>query len=239
MEIRPMNDVTFFGRHTAIYPLLPIAIALFGLLMLYIIVPMEQIMKLYFLMFIYFIPPMGKESIIPLGILGGELTNPLTGDLWIIPSLDPFTLALSIAFVDICVALFIALNYDLAKTIPAVGSFMKKIERISMRKQNKISWLRPLHFLGIVLFVIIPFQGSGGLVGSIVGRFIGLSAVETVIAISIGAIGGCMLIAYFSQSLFDIFRENLSIFIIFIIALMGFGVFAYMYSHKKEEGNYE
>lgn len=218
-----MKDITLFGDHKWIYPILPLSLAVFGLLFLYAIVPIEQIMKLYFLMFIYFIPPMGKESIIPIGVLGGELINPLNGEVWTIPSIDPVTIALSIAFVDICVAIFIALNYELAKDIPAVGSFMKKIESISTKKENKFSWLRPLRFIGIVLFVMVPFQGSGGLVGSIVGRFIGMTAAETVLAISVGAIAGCLFIAYFAQSLFSLFADNLLFIgiILFIFIIIG------------------
>lgn len=223
-----MDEITLFGKHKWIYPALPIAIALFGLLFLYVIVPVEQIMKLYFLMFIYFIPPMGKESIIPIGVLGGELTNPLTSELLIIPSIDPITIALSIAFVDICVAIFIALNYELARDIPAVGSFMKKIESISAKKENKFAWLRPLRFVGIVLFVMIPFQGSGGLVGSIIGRFIGMTAVETVLAISVGAIAGCLFIAYFAQSLFSLFADNLLIICVVLFVFIVIGLIMYL-----------
>jgi uncharacterized membrane protein len=201
---------------------------LFGLLLLYVIIPADHIMKLYFLMFIYFIPPMGKESVIPLGILGGDLTNPVSGELISIPSLDPFTLALSIAFVDICVALFIALNYNFALGIPAVGSFMKRVEKMNKKRDGQYGWLRPLRFFGIVLFVVIPFQGSGGLVGSIVGRFIGLTAAETVAAISIGAIGGCLLIAYFAQSLLSLIADNLLFILIAILCLVGIGLYFYL-----------
>lgn len=228
-----MEEITLFGNHKWIYPIFPIALALFGLLLLYIIVPVEQIMKLYFLMFIYFIPPMGKESIIPLGVLGGELTHPLSGELWNIPSIDPLTIALSIAFVDICVAIFIALNYDLAKGIPAVGSFMKKIEKINKRKDKNYTWLHPLRFFGIVLFVIIPFQGSGGLVGSIVGRFIGLSAVETVAAISIGAVSGCLLIAYFSHTLFSLLSSHLEMVLLILFSLIICGLYFYIKNSKR------
>ena len=95
----------------------------------------------------YFFPPLGKESIIPLGINSG---------------IDPIVMALSIAFVDIVVALFLVWNYDLAKKIPIVGKFMKKVEEKGTSAEEKYGWIKPLRFIGIVLFVIVPFQGSGG-----------------------------------------------------------------------------
>ncbi|MCJ2533678.1 MAG: hypothetical protein LN364_00410, partial [Candidatus Thermoplasmatota archaeon] len=61
----------------------------------------------------YFFPPLGKESIIPAGIAFG---------------VDPIVMALSIAFVDVVVALFLVWNYDLAKKIPIIGKFMIKVE---------------------------------------------------------------------------------------------------------------
>ncbi|GAI83770.1 unnamed protein product, partial [marine sediment metagenome] len=101
----------------------------------------------------YFFPPFGKESIIPAGVALG---------------IHPVVMALSIAFVDVVVALFLVWNYDLAKKIPIIGKFMMKVEEKGNVVEEKYGWIKPLRFIGIMLFVIIPFQGSGGLVGSIV-----------------------------------------------------------------------
>jgi len=74
--------------------------------------------------------------------------------------------------------------------------------------------------IGIILFVMVPFQGSGGLVGSIVGRLIGMKPWNTFYAISIGAVTGCLLIAIFSKA-FLIFAEintTLTLILVGIIA---------------------
>ena len=64
-------------------------------------------------MFLYFVPPMGKESVIPIGIAQGI----------------PWTiLAISIAFVDIVVCLFLIWNFDLAKKLPFIGSGIKRVQ---------------------------------------------------------------------------------------------------------------
>ena len=149
-------------------------------------------MKLWPLITGYFFPPLGKESIIPTGVL--------------IFGLNPLLMAFSIAFVDMVVALFLVWNYDLAKKIPFVGKFMIKVEEKGKNVEQKYRLIKPLRFIGIVLFVMIPFQGSGGLVGSIVGRLIGMKPWNTFLAITIGAVIGCLLIASFAH-VFLIFAE--------------------------------
>ncbi|MBN2602559.1 MAG: small multi-drug export protein [Candidatus Thermoplasmatota archaeon] len=155
----------------------------------------------------YFFPPLGKESIIPIGVARG---------------FNPILIALSIAFVDVVVAMFLVWNYDLAKKIPILGKFMKKVEEKGRNVEDKYGWIKPLRFAGIVIFVMIPFQGSGGLVASIVGRFVGMKPWNTFIAIAIGAITGCLLVATFSKA-FMIFAEintTLTVILIIILAII-------------------
>ena len=172
----------------------------------------------------YFFPPLGKETIIPAGILVG---------------IHPLVMALSIAFVDFIVALFLIWNYDLAKKIPLIGTFMKKVESIGETSSNKYSWIKPLRFIGIMLFVMIPFQGSGGMVGSIVGRLIGMKPWTTLISITLGAVIGCTLVAYFAESLKIILLENVNVGLIIIASIFIIGIIIYLYrrnnKNKKQE----
>ncbi|HDM67005.1 MAG TPA: hypothetical protein ENG62_01285, partial [Thermoplasmatales archaeon] len=161
--------------------ILPWVIWLIGLLLGGSIVGRDS-MEYWSLMLAYFFPPLGKESVIPMGIALG---------------FHPLIMALSVAFVDIIVALFLLWNYDFAKKIPFIGPFMEKVESIGKTSSSKYSWVKPLRFIGIVLFVMVPFQGSGGLVGSILGRLIGMTPLNTFLAITTGSITGCLLIAYF------------------------------------------
>jgi uncharacterized membrane protein len=200
----------------------PFIIAAIGILVLQYIVGEASSAKLLLLMMVYFFPPLGKESIIPLGISGGEITNPITGYVSVVPSINPITMALSIAFIDIVVALFLVWNYNLAKKIPIIGNFMIKIEEKGKNVEEKYGWIKPLRFIGIVLFVMVPFQGSGGMVGSIVGRLIGMKPRNTFIAILLGAVIGCLIIATFSKA-FLIFAEinkTLTITIVGIITIL-------------------
>lgn len=170
----------------------------------------------------YFFPPFGKETVIPAGIVAG---------------IHPITIALSIAFVDIIVALFLVYNYDLAKKIPFIGKFIDKIEKIGRSSSDKYRWLRPIRFIGIILFVMVPFQGSGGLVGSIVGRLIGMKRWTVFIAISIGAIIGCLLIAYFADAILSVLVKNflLGVMILIIILVIGIMIFISRKAKKNKE----
>ena len=172
----------------------------------------------------YFFPPLGKETIIPAGILVG---------------IHPLVMALSIAFIDFIVALFLIWNYDLAKNIPLIGTFMKKVESIGETSSNKYSWIKPLRFIGIMLFVMIPFQGSGGMVGSIVGRLIGMKPWTTLISITLGAVIGCTLVAYFAESLKTILLQNLNAGLIIIASIFIIGIIIYLYRRNNKKKKQE
>jgi uncharacterized membrane protein len=168
----------------------------------------------------YFFPPLGKESVIPTGVLAG---------------IHPIVIALSIAFVDIIIALFLVWNYDLAKKVPLIGRFMEKIEEIGKSSSNKYSWIKPLRFIGIILFVMVPFQGSGGLVGSIIGRLIGMKPMNTVLAISIGSITGCLLIAYFANAILNIFVKNFLYGLLIIVIVLIIAIMVYVYKKMRKK----
>ena len=181
----------------------PFGIAILGILILYLVVDQESSRKLFLLLIAYFFPPLGKESLIPIGVSGGDLIVPIINQHLVVPPINPLVMALTIAFVDIMVALFLLWNYDLAKKIPIIGRFMIKIENIGKKSSSKYNWIKPLRFVGIILFVMVPFQGSGGLVGSIVGRLIGMKPINTFLAISIGAIIGCLMIAFLQMQYYQ------------------------------------
>jgi len=175
-------------------------------------------LKFFSLISGYFFPPLGKETIIPAGVGLG---------------IDPLVMALSIAFVDIIVALFLMWNYDLAKKIPLIGRFMTKVEDIGKSSSDKYAWVKPLRFIGIMLFVMVPFQGSGGLVGSILGRLIGMKPLNILLAISAGATIGCILIAYFANAILDVFVQNFLYGLMLLIIILIVGIMIYIYRKNK------
>ena len=86
-----------------------------------------------------------------------------------------------------------------------------------------------------MLFVMVPFQGSGGLVGSIIGRLIGMKPWNIFLAISSGSLFGCMLIAYFADIILSIIIRNLlfGLLIILILVTLIIMYIAYKKINKK------
>jgi len=195
----------------------------------------DTLSRIWPLLIAYFFPPLGKETIIPLGIGFSKkgVDVPLI-NFHIEPlNVDPLAMALSVAFIDIIVALFLMWNYDLAKKIPLIGRFMIKVENIGKHSSDKYAWVKPLRFIGIILFVMVPFQGSGGLVGSILGRLIGMKPVNTFLAISSGAILGCLLLAYFADAILNVFIQNFLYGLSIVIVLLVLGIMIYIYRKNK------
>ena len=200
----------------------PIIIGFTVIILISFLIEASLRIKLYPLITAYFFPPLGKETVIPTGVGIG---------------INPLIMAFSIAFVDIIIALFLVWNYDLAKKIPFVGKFIIKVEKVGQKSSNKYSWIRPLRFIGVVLFVMVPFQGSGGLVGSIVGRLIGMKPWNTFLAISVGSVTGCLLIAYFADAILSVFVQNFLIGLLIIIILLVIIIMTFIYKNSKKNDN--
>ena len=132
------------------------------------------------LMLVYFVPPFGKGTVIPGGIAVG---------------IDPWTLAIATAFVDVAVGVFLTWNFDLAKKIPFIGSGITRVQRKGEDMLGSLPWLERASFIGIVVFVMFPFQGSGAVGGTILGRAIGLSPKKNLAAVTIGAVSGSFLLS--------------------------------------------
>jgi len=111
---------------------------------------------------------------------------------------------------------------------------MIKVEEKGKNVEEKYGWIKPLRFIGIMLFVMIPFQGSGGLVGSIVGRLIGMKPLNTFLAISFGAVIGCLLIAMFSQVFLIFAGINLALTFI-MIGIIVISIIAYIVIKKRRK----
>ena len=147
---------------------------------MYITMAQKDFLNLSRLMVVYFVPPFGKGTVIPGGIALG---------------LDPWVLAIATAFVDIAVGVFLTWNFDLAKKIPFIGSGITRIQEKGKAMLTSLPWLERASVTGIIAFVMFPFQGSGAVGGTILGRAIGISPNKNLAAVSIGAICGSFLLS--------------------------------------------
>lgn len=185
--------------------LLPITLAAALVIALMLMLPLQEFEAMVGFMLMYFFPPFGKESVIPLAIASG---------------LNWMLVAFCIATIDVLLGLFMVWNFDRSKRIPLLGRWIVRFQGTGHRLLEKRAWMRELAFLGIVLFVIVPFEGSGGLAASILGRAIGMNRYKVLGAVTIGAYAGCFLIAAFSSTFLSLFTITVSTLITIFVGLV-------------------
>jgi uncharacterized membrane protein len=207
---------------------LPWGIALLEIFLLWLFLPWKTFRILGFWMTIYFFPPLGKESVIPAAIGLSKVPNMPT---WL-ESIDHLLIALAIASIDIIVGLFLVWNFDFAKKIPILGKFIIKVESKGGALLAKNRYIETLSFIGVTLFVIVPFQGSGAVGASIIGRMVGMNPYKVWAAIIVGAISGCLMIAYATKTFKDIFQANWIVGVIILIVIGGISA-AYLIRRRQ------
>jgi uncharacterized membrane protein len=207
---------------------IPWGIALTEISMLFLFLDWDTFRTLGFWMTIYFFPPLGKESVIPAAIGLSEISGMPD---WLV-SIDPLLIALAIASIDIIVGLFLIWNFDFAKKIPILGKFIMKLESRGGALLAKNKYIETLSFIGVTLFVIVPFQGSGAVGASIIGRMIGMNPYKVWAAIILGAVSGCLMIAFAFSTFKTIFKANWIIGLVLLIVIIVITV-AYLIRRRR------
>jgi hypothetical protein len=214
---------------------IPWIIAIFEIFLLYLLLPRKIFITLGFWMMVYFFPPFGKETVIPFGMSGKDISAAVPFfDPETLAQLDPLLIALAIASIDIIVGLFLVWNFDYAKRIPLLGKFICKLENKGGDLLSKNRFIDTLSFVGVTLFVIVPFQGSGAVGASIIGRSIGMNPYKVWGAIILGAISGCLLIAYAFNTFKVIFVNNRILGVLILVAIF---VVIFIYFIRKRKNN--
>lgn len=207
------------GKNSIIIKFFSAPIVLFcGIGLLYLLLELQVFLVTGGFMIAYFFPPLGKESVIPMAIATG---------------LHPILIASVVAFLDIIAALFLLWNYDFVKLAPYLGPWMERFEKKGNEISTKKYWMKGIEFIGIMLFVMFPFQGSGGVGGTILGRLMGLNRYAVFAAIGIGSISGCLLIAYTAETIKQILIQNIYLGIFIIILLILGGIYFFWYRKRK------
>ena len=158
------------------------------------------------LMFAYIFPPLGKESVIPAGIAMG---------------ITPSTMFLLIVAIDLLFAVLIIWNYELIYKMPFFGKVLMKIEDLGMKAWEKRTWASDIVFIGLIVFVFIPFHGTGATTSAVIGRAVGIRPLKVFIAIVIGSITGASFVIAFSDMFRAVFgKVLLSVLVIIIIGIV-------------------
>lgn len=154
---------------------IPLGLCGIYILITWLALPLQEFLYLFGLMVAYVVPPAGREVVIPVGIVLGI-------PWWLI--------AFTLAFLDFAGGLFMAWNFPLALKIPVVGPWIERFSAAGEAYLERRPWLEKLYFGGLILFVILPFEGSGSITGTIIGRMLGMGKTEVLACITIGGIIG-------------------------------------------------
>ncbi len=168
---------------------LPLLIAAAWIAGLLLLMPLDQSGYIVAGMTAYSFTPAGPEIVVP--FVTRQVMENGGNTFW-----HPAIVATSLAFVDIVFAMFFMWNFDLLLKIPLIGPWMAKVERIGKRKLSDRPWVHKFALLGLIVYTMFPFQGSGGAVGSIFGRILGMGKRRVFAAITVGAFAGAFPFAY-------------------------------------------
>ncbi|WP_292365155.1 MULTISPECIES: small multi-drug export protein [unclassified Methanoculleus] len=172
---------------------LPFIIALAIFAALYLIEPYQQFLVISGLLAAYFVPPAGKESIIPIAIVMGY-------PWWLV--------TLAIVLLDVAVSLFVVWNFDLALKIPLIGRLLESGMAAGRNYTDTRPWLRRFSTIGLVFFVFFPLQGTGAMNGAIVGRLLGLEKARVFACVCAGSLASSLIIALGADVILDIYRQD-------------------------------
>jgi uncharacterized membrane protein len=192
---------------------IPFVIPAIVFVVLYFLISYSRFLQMGAMSLLYLFPPLGKESIIPSGIGYGFTRAQMTGLIFM---------------VDVVCAMFISWNLPLAKKIPGIGHILTWVEKKGSETLEKNPRLRTVSWIGLVLWVMVPFQGSGGITASVIGRAIGMRASHVISAVGIGALIAGFLIATAAKHGIEIFRENWLAGVVMMVAVAVVTVVLYM-----------
>jgi uncharacterized membrane protein len=130
---------------------------------------------------LYFLPGAGKITAIPM-MVEADLPPPL--------------IACSTVFLDVLGAFFVAFNFGYIQRFPITDRFTRVFLTESENLLRKHKWIRKFSFLALVFYVMLPFKGSGGIGGTMLGMVIGLGRLRTWLAILTGSIITSFSLAY-------------------------------------------
>lgn len=216
---------------------IPFLISSLYILLLYLILKNIGLVSVFWVvggaMLTYLFPPFGKETVIPSAILGllGTYASILS------PVSVIFLVSASIAFVDVVTSYFLLWNFYIAKKIPLVGKWIEKFQNFGAQKMKEKQWIKNVAFLGVASFVVFPFQGSGGVGASILGRVIGMNKYYAWLSIIIGSFVGCFgigIISYYTGgAVIRAFRTSITMGLAALILVAIVLILVYKFTRSK------
>jgi len=121
--------------------------------------------------------------------------------------MTPWELAPMVVFMDLLLAYFLGFNLHFIYRVPRVGPWILRVMMFCRYVLEHRPWMRRWAFTGVLLFVFFPITGSGAPAACILGRLVGLRPLTTFVAIMVGSVTGCALLATFAARLEPILEQ--------------------------------
>ena len=166
------RDPTIHTWHI-FYVVFPFAVLILYPCILYFALPSHLFWTFCALALAYFIPPAGKETVIPLMVVAG---------------LPWWLAAFSIMLFDLMGALFIIWNFPLALRIPWFGEWAERFMSTGREHFDRYPVIEHISSVGLAFFVMIPFEGSGGVAASLIGRMLGMDYLKVLVSVGVGSL---------------------------------------------------
>lgn len=128
------------------------------------------------------------------GFVGGGKLVVLAGAIDTAP-LGTWPIAAMVLFGDVSTAVIMLANMHLLYKIPALGKRLAAARKAGYKVLHTHKWMRRAAEVGVVVFVSLPFQGTGAVLAVFLGRILGLSRRVIVVCIALGAATGASAIA--------------------------------------------
>jgi uncharacterized membrane protein len=225
--LREQQEISRQNRYLRL--LIPPLLAIIFFILCFLILSRDRMLILGGLMIAYFIPPSGKESLIPIGIG--------LGIPW-------WLMALTLTLLDVITSLFMIMNFALMIRVPRLGPWIDKTTAIGREFMEERPWMARWRIPGVAFFVMLPLQGTGGVGATVVGLMAGLTPGEILIAVAIGAAIESLAFALGSELIWRLILENLVLGLVvagavILAIILLFVHFNRRISRKKELGKGE
>jgi len=104
-------------------------------------------------------------------------------------------LAALVVYIDMAVALGVLGGIQHLYRIPGLGRHMERARSSSSSFLQRNPWTHRIAFLTLAGFVAVPLNGTGALVGALMGRLMGLSRIAIVTATAFGSVTASVALA--------------------------------------------
>jgi uncharacterized membrane protein len=110
-----------------------------------------------------------------------------------------WALAAVVVYCDLGTAILLLAHTETMYRVPWLGPKFTRLTQAGVQVLSVHPWMRRFTWLGVMVFVAAPFQGTGALLGTIIARLLGMSRTAAATAIGLGAACGAFLLAAFAD----------------------------------------